>query len=133
VDSVAIMETKMRVVSYISGISYSVASPMTGFRHTHTCCLSKPRSCLEAGKKQLRVWLQYVYCLIEVLLYSSFTVSFVALWYSFSVTEILRISGRDVHFWQLMFMCQRSSFRGLTNLCSFSNMPIVLRCILMLP
>jgi len=59
-------------MSYISGISHSVASEMAGHSHTQVCCLSKLRSSLGAGKKQLRVWLEYVCSMAEMLLYSSF-------------------------------------------------------------
>ena len=58
--------------SHLKGISHSVGREMAGSSHTLTCCLSKPRSNLEAGRKQLRVWLQYVCSVLEESLYSSF-------------------------------------------------------------
>ena len=58
--------------SYLADICHSVASEMAGSSHTLPCCLSMLRSCLEAGKKQLRVWLQYGNSVAEVSLYSSF-------------------------------------------------------------
>lgn len=69
--------------SYLTGISHSVASVMAGYSHTQPCCMSKPRSILEAGKKQLRVWLQYVCSVLEVLLYSSFSGPLILLWCSY--------------------------------------------------
>lgn len=65
-------ETYMRIKSQIASCSHSVDKEMAGFSHTLTCCLSKLRSSLEAGKRQLRVWLQYACSVVEVLLYSSF-------------------------------------------------------------
>lgn len=40
--------------SYVTDITYSVALVMAGSIHTPASCLSKPRSSLEAGKKQPR-------------------------------------------------------------------------------
>ena len=40
--------------------SFGFGKEMAGSSHTLACCLSKLRSSLEAGKKQIRVWLQYV-------------------------------------------------------------------------
>ena len=64
----------MKAVPYILGISQGVVKEMAGYSHTPASCLSKLRSSLEAGKKQLRVWLQYVCGLTELLLYPSFRV-----------------------------------------------------------
>lgn len=50
--------------SYLTGISHSVASVMAGSRHTLSCYLSKPRSSLEAGMRQSRVWLERVCCFV---------------------------------------------------------------------
>ena len=47
--------------------SFCGVKEIAGSGHTLTCCLSKLRSSLEAGKKQLRVWLQYVCNVAEVL------------------------------------------------------------------
>ncbi len=66
----------MKAVPYILGISQDVVKEMVGSSYTPACCVSKLRSCLEAGKKLLRVWLQYVYGVIEMLLYPSFRVGF---------------------------------------------------------
>ena len=45
--------------SYQTGISHSVGKEMAGSCHTSPRSMSKYRSSLEAGKKQLRVWLEY--------------------------------------------------------------------------
>ena len=58
--------------SYLTGISHSVASEMAGSSHTLGLLMSKLRSSLEAGRKQPRVWLEYVCSVAEVLLYPSF-------------------------------------------------------------
>ena len=73
-------ETDMRIEQQIAGISHSVDKEMAGFSHTLTCCLSKLRSSLEAGKRQLRVWLQYACSLAEEFLCLSFSGSLVLLW-----------------------------------------------------
>lgn len=57
--------------SYLAGISHSVGNGMAGFSHAPACCLSKLRSSLEAGKKQLRVWVERVCGMAEILLYPS--------------------------------------------------------------
>lgn len=49
-----------------------VGKEMAGFIHTPTSCLSKLRSSLESGKKQPKVWLQYICSVTELLLNSSF-------------------------------------------------------------
>ncbi len=64
--------------SYLTG----VASVMADSSYTLTCCLSKHRSSLEAGKKQPRVWLQYACSVTEMLLYSSYGAPLVFLCYS---------------------------------------------------
>lgn len=69
----------MKAVPYILGISQGVVKEMAGYSHTLPCCVSKLRSSLEAGKKQPRVWLQYVCGVIEMLLYPSSGVSLVLL------------------------------------------------------
>ena len=66
--------------SYLAGISHSADSVMAGSSHTPGCYLSKFRSSLEAGKKQLRIWLQYVCDVAKVLLYSSLSGPLVFLW-----------------------------------------------------
>lgn len=70
----------MKEVPYILGISQGVVKEMSGSSHTPACCLSKLRSSLEAGKKQPRVWLQYVSGVKEMLLCSSFRVPLFLLW-----------------------------------------------------
>ena len=45
---------------------------MAGYSHTLPCCVSQLRSSLEASKKQLRIWLQYVCGVTEMLLYTCF-------------------------------------------------------------
>ena len=72
--------TKERLKSYLVGISHTVSKEMAGSSHTLSCCLSKLRSSLGAGKKQPRVWLEYVCSVDEVLLYSSFGAPLVLLW-----------------------------------------------------
>jgi len=47
--------------------SIGVGKEMAGCSHTLASCLSKLRSRQEAGKKQLRVWLQYGCSVTEVL------------------------------------------------------------------
>lgn len=47
--------------------SFGTIKKITGFCHTHACCLRKLRSRQEAGKKQPRVWLQYGCSVAEVL------------------------------------------------------------------
>ncbi|MBR6591804.1 MAG: hypothetical protein IKK81_04170 [Prevotella sp.] len=66
--------------SYLASISHNIASVMIGSSHTLPCCLSKPKSSLEAGKKQLRVWLQYVCSVAKMLLHPSFGAPLVFLW-----------------------------------------------------
>lgn len=44
----------------ITGSRQDVDKEMAGSSHTPACCLSKLRSSLGAGKKQPRVWLEYV-------------------------------------------------------------------------
>ena len=48
--------------------SFDAVKEMAGSSHTPASCLSKLRSSLEAGKKQLRVWLQYACGKTEMLL-----------------------------------------------------------------
>jgi hypothetical protein len=58
----------MKAVPYILGISQGVVKEMAGYSHTPACCLSKLRSSIEAGKKQFRVWLEYVCSVAKMLL-----------------------------------------------------------------
>ena len=82
-------------MSYISGISHSVASEMAGFSHTPACCLSKLRSSLGTGKTQLRVWLEYVCSATEVLLSPSFCAPLVFLWSPYNSSEKIRSGFLD--------------------------------------
>ena len=71
-DSVAITETKMRVVSYISGFRQGDGKELVAYSYTLPSSLSMPRSRVEAGKKQPRGSLEYDYNMSKVLLYPSF-------------------------------------------------------------
>ena len=68
----------MEQTNYTSCI-HRVALVLIGPSHTLTCCLCMIRSRFEAGKKQLRVWLQYVCGVTEMLLSPSFGVPLVLL------------------------------------------------------
>jgi len=59
------------VAEVILWLSFDAAKEMAGSSHTPACCVSKPRSSLEAGMKQLRAWLEYACGVTEMLLYSS--------------------------------------------------------------
>lgn len=78
------------VVEMLYTYSFVAVKEMTGSSHTITSCLSKLRSCLKAGKKQLRVWLQYVCDVAKVLLYSSFSGPLVLLWSPHGDSEMAR-------------------------------------------
>jgi hypothetical protein len=77
-----------------------IGKEMAGSIHTLTCCLSKLRSSLEAGKKQLIVWLQYVCGVTEMFLdepsgraerlYPSFGAPLVFLWSPHGDSEMAR-------------------------------------------
>ena len=71
---------------HLAYLRQGVGREMAGYSHTPFSCLSKLRSSIEAGRKQLRVWLQYVNRVAEVLLYSSFDAPLVLLWCSFGNT-----------------------------------------------
>ena len=90
IDEVTISGTRMSAVSYIIGISYSVTSEMAGSSHTPTCCLIKLRSNLEAGMKQLRVWLECAYSMAEVLHYPSLSVPLMLLLSPFGDSKMIR-------------------------------------------
>lgn len=49
-----------RVVEVHLWPSFGIGNETVGTSHTPACCWSKLKSSLKAGKKQLRVWLQYV-------------------------------------------------------------------------
>jgi len=76
--------------SYLTGISHSVASEMAGSSHTLGLLMSKLRSSLEAGKKQPRVWIEYVSSQVKMLLYSSFCAPLVFLRSTCSDSEIIK-------------------------------------------
>lgn len=69
-------------------LNHEVAMEMAGSSHTLSRCLSKPRSSLEAGKKQPIVWLQYVCGVTEMLLYTSFSTPIALPWSSYDDSEI---------------------------------------------
>ena len=100
----------MRVEPYFSGINYGVGMEMAGYSHTPACCLSKLRSNIEAGKKQPRVWLQYVCGVTEMLLYPSFGAPLVLLWSPYGGSEMARNGVENGSKWCAM-----------GNLCSNAN------------
>lgn len=67
------------LVSFLTGGSRGVASMLAGSNHTLPYCLSKPISSLGAGKKQLKVWQDFVCNVAKMLLYPSFGVPLVHL------------------------------------------------------
>ena len=69
---------------------FDAVKEMAGSSHTPACCLSKLKSSIEAGKKQPRVWLQYVCGVEEMLLYSSYSGPLVFLWSPISDSEMAR-------------------------------------------
>lgn len=81
---------RVNLISYLTGISHSVGKGMAGISHAPACCVSKHRSSLEAGKKQLRVWLVYACGVTEVLLYPSFRVPLVFLLPPYDSSEMVR-------------------------------------------
>lgn len=83
--------------------SFDAAKVMAGSSHTPACCLSKLRSSLEAGKKQLRVWLQYVCGVTEVLLYPSYGTPLVLLLSPYGDSEMARNGFEVVRYEQNMF------------------------------
>lgn len=68
---------------------------MAGSNHTPACCLSKLRSSIEAGKKQLRVWLQYVCGVTEMLIFLSYGAALVVLWYPYGDSKMARNGFED--------------------------------------
>ena len=61
---------------HLAYLRQGVGKEMEGYSYTPACCMSKPRSSLEAGKKQPIVWLQHVCGVTELFLYPSFRVGF---------------------------------------------------------
>ena len=76
--------------SYLTSISHSAGTEMAGSNHTLSCCLSKPRNSLEAGKKQPRGSLEYDYNMSKVLLYPSFRDPLVLLLSPYGDSEMAR-------------------------------------------
>lgn len=134
--------------SYLTGISHSVASVMAGSIHTLLCCMSKPRSSLEAGKKQPRVWLQYGCSVTEMFLDGpsgraerlnpSFSAPLVFLWYFFGDCEMVRngLEGRsecsvltnmDENDYEVGFMDSRIYVRKPMNPCFSSTHLTIVR------
>ena len=62
----------MKAVPYILSVNQDVVKEMAGSSHTLGLLMSKLRSSLEAGKKQPRVWIEYVCSVAKMILYSSF-------------------------------------------------------------
>ena len=79
--------------------SSGIGNETVGTSHTPACCLSKLRSSLEAGKKQLRVWLQYSCGVTEMLHYSSFRVPLVLLLSPYGDSEMARNGFEDGSKW----------------------------------
>ncbi len=90
---------KEKLISYLAGINHIVGKEMAGSSHTLTCCVSKFRSSLGAGKKQPRVWLQYVSGVEEMLLYPSFGVPLVLLVSTSDDSEMARNGFEDISKW----------------------------------
>lgn len=84
---------------------------------TPLCCLSRLRSSLEAGKKQLRVWIEYVCSVAKMILYSSFGAPLVFLGSPYNSSEMVR---RMVRNGVLLAAHVHVSYRiySYTNLCS---------------
>lgn len=72
---------------YLAYLKQGVGREMARCSHTPTFCLGKLGSSIKAGKKQLRVWLQYVCDMAEMLLYSSFDSPLVLLWTPYMGSE----------------------------------------------
>ena len=53
---------------YLTGISHYSDSEMACYRHTLPLVKSKPRRCLEAGKKLPRVWLQHAHSILGAII-----------------------------------------------------------------
>ena len=116
--------------SYMANGSHSAVSEIAGSRHTLACSLSKLRSSIEAGKKQLRVWLQYVCGVTEMLRHPFFCVPFVLLWSPYCDSEMARSGFEDGSKWcalgnacrmanEAIFMSPRIYVHGKMNLYSF--------------
>lgn len=80
--------TKENLESYLTVISHAIASVMAGSSHTPGCYLSKPRSSLEAGKKQLRVGQQYGCSVAEVPLCLFFCAPLDIFWWPFDDSNL---------------------------------------------
>lgn len=106
-------------------LNHSVAKEMAGSNHTP----AKLRSSLEAGKKQLRVWLQYICSVTEMFLYSSFNVPLVLLWFPYGDSEMAHNGFEDGSKWyatnntcssvnEASFVSPRTHVQELMRLCS---------------
>lgn len=80
----------MEAVPYISGVNQDVVKEMAGSIHTLGLLMSKLRSSLEAGKKQPRVWIEYVCSVAKMLLYPSFGAPLVFLGSPYDGSEWVR-------------------------------------------
>lgn len=94
-------------------------------RHTLTCCLTKLRSSLEAGKKQLRVWLEYVCSVAKMLFYPSFRVLLLSPYDSSKKIRSGFEEGSKMHI--ITSICGMSSGAGFVYLQTYVNKPLDLR------
>lgn len=101
---------------------------MAGSCHTPACCMSKLRSSIKAGKKQPRVWLEYICSVAKMLLSPSFSVSLVLLWSPYDSLKMVRSEFEDGSKWYAMgnacssakeagFIASRTHVPGQMNLC----------------
>ena len=106
---------------------------ISGSSHTPACCLSKLRSSLEAGKKQLKVWLQYGGGVTEIFLdepsgrverlYTSFRVHLVLLWYPYGDSEMVRSGALyDEPMWNI----SQNGLRSFMNISFRSTIECIL-------
>jgi len=120
----------MKAVPYILDIIQGVGKEMAYSIHTPASCLSKPRSSLEAGRKQLRVWLQYVCGVKEVLFNPSYSGPLVLLWSPYGDSKKARNGFEDGSKWYVVsgdvcssvneagFVGSRTYVHEAMNLCS---------------
>lgn len=110
--------------------SFGAVKEMAGSSHTPACCLSKPRSSLEAGKKQRRVWLQYVCGVEEMLFNPSYSGPLVLLWSPYGDSKKARNGFEEGSKWYVVsgdvcssvneagFVGSRTYVHEAMNLCS---------------
>ena len=89
----------MKAVPYISGVNQDVVKEMAGSIHTIGLLTSKLKSSLEEGKKQSRVWIEYVCSVTKMLLYPSFRVPLVLLLSPYGDSEMARNGFGDGSKW----------------------------------